>query len=180
MFVDSGNLGRRQERILESLAIITPASPRLHPGSCPGQRTVSPTATLVQMYLMYVELTIIHVFRWFCEPAYDKLRGTEEGIVNSRLYNEKAYVLSRGFVRRALEIPLGSLEAEITWLYRKENRLDKVLGDARALIDKSRAGAEDTGADKDRAVPRLTAGGIITLERTLAKLEGLKGASSSS
>ncbi|KAJ2957771.1 hypothetical protein NUW54_g14576 [Trametes sanguinea] len=33
---------------------------------------------------------------WFCEPAYEKLRGTEDGIVNSRLYSEKAYVLSRG------------------------------------------------------------------------------------
>lgn len=121
---------------------------------------------------------------WFCEPAYDKLRGTEEGIINSRLYNEKAYVLSRGFVRRALEIPLGSLESEINWLYHKHDRLGKVLGDARALVEKSR-GEEPQGAspgtassdgDRDRepAVPRLTTGGIITLERTLAKLEALQ------
>jgi ubiquitin-conjugating enzyme E2 O len=129
---------------------------------------------------------------WFCEPAYDKLRGTEEGIINSRLYNEKAYVLSRGFVRRALEIPLGSLESEISWLYHRHGRLAKVLCDARALVEKSRgessshqepssttaaAGAQPGGGgDRDRepAVPRLTAGGIITLERTLAKLEGLQ------
>jgi len=138
---------------------------------------------------------------WFCEPAYDKLRGTEEGIINSRLYNEKAYVLSRGFVRRALEIPLGSLESEISWLYHTHGRLAKVLCDARALVEKSRvessshqepssaaaaaaaaaavagAGAQPGGGgDRDRepAVPRLTAGGIITLERTLAKLEALQ------
>jgi ubiquitin-conjugating enzyme E2 O len=134
---------------------------------------------------------------WFCEPAYDKLRGTEEGIINSRLYNEKAYVLSRGFVRRALEIPLGSLESEISWLYHRHGRLAKVLCDARALVEKSRgessshqepssasaaavaAAAGDQpggGGDRDRepAVPRLTAGGIITLERTLAKLEALQ------
>lgn len=138
---------------------------------------------------------------WFCEPAYDKLRGTEEGIINSRLYNEKAYVLSRGFVRRALEIPLGSLESEIDWLYHKHGRLAKVLCDARALVEKSRgeapqepsstvaavaaaaaantaaAAASTSGAgDRDRepAVPRLTAGGIITLERTLAKLGALQ------
>lgn len=132
---------------------------------------------------------------WFCEPAYDKLRGTEEGIINSRLYNEKAYVLSRGFVRRALEIPLGSLESEISWLYHRHGRLAKVLCDARALVEKSRgessqqepssataaatagAGAQPGGgADRDRdpAVPRLTAGGIITLERTLTKLEALQ------
>jgi ubiquitin-conjugating enzyme E2 O len=120
---------------------------------------------------------------WFCEPAYDKLRGTEEGIINSRLYNEKAYVLSRGFVRRALEIPLGSLESEINWLYYKQGRLVKVLCDARELVEKSRGEApqepsagSSEGSDRDRgpAVPRLTAGGIITLERTLAKLEALR------
>ncbi len=134
---------------------------------------------------------------WFCEPAYDKLRGTEEGIINSRLYNEKAYVLSRGFVRRALEIPLGSLESEISWLYHSHGRLAKVLCEARALVEKSRgessshqepssataaaaaaatAAQPEGGGDRDRepAVPRLTAGGIITLERTLAKLDALQ------
>lgn len=131
---------------------------------------------------------------WFCEPAYDKLRGTEEGIINSRLYNEKAYVLSRGFVRRALEIPLGSLESEISWLYHRHGRLAKVLCDARGLVEKSRGESSSShqeppstavaavgdqpggGGDRDRepAVPRLTAGGIITLERTLAKLEALQ------
>jgi len=121
---------------------------------------------------------------WFCEPAYDKLRGTEEGIINSRLYNEKAYVLSRGFVRRALEIPLGSLEAEIGWLYRKQGRLSKVLCSARALVEKSRTQPSaassnanaNAGGDRDSepAVPLLTAGGIITLERTLIKLEALQ------
>ena len=36
---------------------------------------------------------------------------------HSRLYNEEMYVLSGGFVRRALEIPLGGLEAEMNWFY---------------------------------------------------------------
>jgi ubiquitin-conjugating enzyme E2 O len=95
-------------------------------------------------------------------------------------------------VRRALEIPLGSLESEINWLYHKHGRLAKVLCDARALVEKSRgetpqepssaaaataAAASASGtSDRDRepAVPRLTAGGIITLERTLTKLEALQ------
>ena len=89
----------------------------------------------------------------------------------SRLYNEKAYVLSRGFVRRALEIPLGSLEAEINWFYYTNGKLKKVLDDARALIAKSQKGEEETEADRERAVPRLSGGGIITLERTLVKLQ---------
>jgi len=110
---------------------------------------------------------------WFCEPAFEKLRGTDDGTVNSRLYSEKAYVLSRGFVRRALEIPLGGLEAEINWLYYTQGRLARVLQDSRALIQKSQSESEIAEADQNLAVPRLTTGGIIMLERTLSKLQTL-------
>ena len=97
----------------------------------------------------------------------------------SRLYNEKAYVLSRGFVRRALEIPLGSLEAEINWFYYTNGKLKKVLDDARALIEKSQQPEELlTETDLERAVPRLSGGGIIALQRTLAKLQALYDAHS--
>ena len=97
----------------------------------------------------------------------------------SRLYNEKAYVLSRGFVRRALEIPLGSLEAEINWFYYTNGKLKKVLDDARALIEKSQQPEELlTEADLERVVPRLSGGGIIALQRTLAKLQALYDAHS--
>ena len=94
-------------------------------------------------------------------------------LFRSRLYSEKAFVLSRGFVRRALEIPLGGLEAEIGWFYYTNGKLKKVLDDARALIEKSRASKESTEADRELAVPRLSGGGIITLERTLTKLQAL-------
>lgn len=113
-------------------------------------------------------------FRWFCEPAYEKLRNTEEGIVNSRLYNEKAYVLSRGFVRRALEIPLGGLETEIRWFYYDHGRLFDVIKEARELIQKSmqsEGNDASLAALTDRAVPRLTAGGMLMLSRTLQRLE---------
>ncbi len=91
---------------------------------------------------------------------------------HSRLYNEKAYVLSRGFVRRALEIPLGGLEADMNWFYFTSEKLKKVLDDARALIEKSKQSEElETEADRERAVPRLSGGGIIALQRTLVKLQ---------
>jgi len=93
-------------------------------------------------------------------------------LIGCRLYSEKAYVLSRGFIRRALELPLGGLESEIRWLYHQNHRLEKVLRDARVLIEKSKAILDVTQADQDLAVPRLTAGGIITLERILNKLQG--------
>jgi ubiquitin-conjugating enzyme E2 O len=76
-------------------------------------------------------------------------------------------------VRRALEIPLGGLEDEVKNLYYKKGLLQKVLKDAESLIDKSRQEAQPDTDDYDLAVPRLTGGGIITLERTLAKLRTL-------
>lgn len=81
--------------------------------------------------------------------------------------------MSRGFVRRALELPPGSLESEIEWMYHKNGKLRKVLRDARALIEKSKNITEDAPGDEDAAVPRLTGGGIIALERTLTKLQVL-------
>ncbi|KIK70823.1 hypothetical protein GYMLUDRAFT_32884 [Collybiopsis luxurians FD-317 M1] len=109
---------------------------------------------------------------WFCEPAFEKLRGTEEGIVNSRLYSEKAYVLSRGFVRRTLETPFGDLESEINWLYYSNNLLEKVLSDSRSLISASRQQSLEE-ATEDRAIPKLSVGGQIALERTLIALQNL-------
>ncbi|KAH9162782.1 hypothetical protein EDB89DRAFT_2024260 [Lactarius sanguifluus] len=158
-------------------------------GTWAGDRNESwsPARSSLLQALVSIQGLVLVKEPWFCEPAYDKLRGTEEGIINSRLYNEKAYVLSRGFVRRALEVPLGSLESEIGWLYRKQGRLAKVLCEARALVEKSRrtgpsassnadADADEGDRDSGPAVPRLTAGGIITLERTLVKLEALQQA----
>lgn len=74
-------------------------------------------------------------------------------------------------MRRALELPPGSLETELKWLYFTNGRLKKILDDARALIAKSKSQTEDSEANKELAVPRLTGGGIITLERTLTKLQ---------
>jgi ubiquitin-conjugating enzyme E2 O len=132
--------------------------------------------------------------RYFCEPAYEKFRGTSEGALNSRLYNEKAYVLSRGFILRALERPPGSLESEVRGFYLSpggQRRLEKVLKGAEDLISLSQAleGRSQTRSpspnkgqpledltkpppvlDEDAAVPSLTAGGILTLKRVLSKL----------
>lgn len=84
-------------------------------------------------------------------------------------------MLSRGFVRRALEIPLGDLQAELCWLYFTTGKLAKILRDSRLLVEKSRQSSASpaTTDDLDVAVPRLTAGGIIMLERTLVKLQAL-------
>ncbi|KAG8850223.1 hypothetical protein FRC20_002096 [Serendipita sp. 405] len=108
---------------------------------------------------------------YFCEPSFEKMRGTEEGTINSRLYSEKAYVLSRGFVRRALEIPLQNLEDEIGWFYYKRGNLEKVIKDSNALITRSLQGESNADTMDDAAISRLSAGGILSLKRMLNKLQ---------
>lgn len=61
---------------------------------------------------------------------------------------------------------------ELKHIYFTQGRLAKVIRDAHALIEKSKAPPSENGeADSERAVPRLSEGGIITLERTLRKLQ---------
>lgn len=94
-------------------------------------------------------------------------------VFSSRLYNEKAYVLSRGFVRHALQIPLGGLDDVIKDIYFNRGRLGKIIKSAKDLMEKSKEkeGANETS---DSAVPRLTAGGVLTLTRTLDKLQDIQ------
>jgi ubiquitin-conjugating enzyme E2 O len=103
----------------------------------------------------------------------------------SRLYNEKAYVLSRGFVRRALEVPPGSLENEIRWFYITQGKLQKVIGDAKQLMRESEelemtmpGGLKPKSSDQhQRAVAQLSAGARLLLARTMSRLEEIEVAS---
>lgn len=86
-------------------------------------------------------------------------------------------------MRRALEVPVGSFETEIEWLYHTNGKLTKILRDARALIEKSKKDKDKetpAGDDSERAVPRLSGGGIITVERTLTRLQAISDAHSQS
>lgn len=77
-------------------------------------------------------------------------------------------MLSRGFILRALELQLGGLHSELDWMYFTNGKLDKVLQHSEALIERSKENQEE---DRDLAIPRLTAGGIISLQRVLNKLK---------
>lgn len=91
----------------------------------------------------------------------------------SRYYSEKAYVLSRGFVRRALEIPPSGLEDVLQDIYIKRGKLKKIVESAHNLIELSKTLKDDDTFESDLAIPRLTSGGIIPLSRTLERLESI-------
>ncbi len=124
-------------------------------------------SSLLQVFVSISGLVLVRS-PYHCEPAFAKLEGTREGKVNSRLYSEKAYVLSRSFVRTALEHPPIGLEKEINHLYFQKGRLKAVIDHAKRLIDKGEAGGgvEDENDEmwNADAMGSLTMGAILTLK----------------
>ena len=96
---------------------------------------------------------------------------------------------------RALQQPPGGFEDDLKEIYYTHRRLEKVVLSAKALVERSSGsaanssaggsstpsttmphegrniGTSKSGSVNDLAVPRLTAGGIKFLSRTLEKLE---------
>jgi len=196
-------------------------------GTWSGEKseTWQPSRSSLLQALVSIQGLVLVKEPYFCEPAYEKFRGTNEGALNSRLYNEKAYVLSRGFILRALERAPSSLEDEIKGFYLPspfsessetedamdededrgegssqsrgggQKRLEKVLNNSKDLISLSQALQQQSQTqpmslsqsrppvdqegpppvlDEEAAVPSLTAGGILTLQRVLAKLSDIQ------
>ncbi|CAD6951998.1 unnamed protein product [Tilletia controversa] len=113
-------------------------------------------SSLLQVFVSIQGLVLVRE-PWFTEPAYEKLQGTEDGKINSALYSEKAYILSRGFVRRALERPVFGLEKEIEFFYYEQGRLARVLERAKELIEHSEAAKKRDKEMNGSAQPLTTA-----------------------
>ena len=135
-------------------------------------------SSLLQVFVSIQALVLVRE-PYFTEPAYEKLKGKDESKVNSKLYNEKAYILSRGFVRRALESPPEGFETELRLFYYGSGNLGKVIKRAESLVStiagssgEAEAG-ESAKFDADDAVQGLTKGGGIMLGRTLKALNSL-------
>lgn len=82
--------------------------------------------------------------------------------------------MARAFIKHALENPPLGLSSEIESIYILGGRLSKSIRDAENLIAASREDAGVYPLDGNAAVPRLTLGGILPLERTLVYLKGLR------
>lgn len=149
-------------------------------GTWAGDKSESWSPTKSSLLQVFVSISGLVLVKnpYHCEPAFSKLEGTREGRINSRLYSEKAYVLSRSFVRTALEHPPTGLEKELEYLYYARGRLESVISHARRLMDKgdSNEDVDDEMAEmwNADAMGSLTMGAILTLKRTIAKLDALQ------
>lgn len=132
-------------------------------------------SSLLQVFVSIQALVLVRE-PYFTEPAYEKLKGKDESKLNSKLYNEKAYILSRGFVKKALENPPEGFETELKLFYFKSGNLKKVLDRAESLVAASGSGSstgEEVKVETEDAVQGLTKGAAIMLGRTLKSLHSI-------
>ncbi|GMK56130.1 hypothetical protein CspeluHIS016_0211860 [Cutaneotrichosporon spelunceum] len=149
-------------------------------GTWAGDKSESWSPTKSSLLQVFVSISGLVLVRspYHCEPAFAKLEGTREGRVNSRLYSEKAYVLSRSFVRTALDRPPAGFETELTHAYFTKGRLASVIDHAQRLI--AQGHVDDDNEDEMEemwnadAIGRLSMGAILTLKRTVTALEKIQ------
>ena len=114
------------------------------------------------------------------EAGFEVLVGSEEARIPSALYNEKVYVISKGFIKKALMSPLQGLTHIIHWLYLSQEEGPKLLRrtveDARSLISDAEV-SSTSGHTRDgdnqamRPLVTFSAGALILLKRNLEWLE---------
>ena len=114
------------------------------------------------------------------EAGFDVLVGSEEARIPSALYNEKVYVISKGFIKKALTSPLQGVDDIIQWLYSSQGEgpklLRRIVEDSRSLISEAQVGsASSHSQDEDnqaaRSLVTFSAGALILLRRDLEWLE---------
>ncbi|KAK6525566.1 hypothetical protein TWF281_010626 [Arthrobotrys megalospora] len=123
---------------------------------------------------------------YYNEAGFNVYLGAEEAMVNANLYSERAYILSRGFVKRVLEKPVPGLEDILAWLYDpKFNGGMTLLGEivqkgkeivascegARSNQSSSAAEVSALTSTEIDGIPKLTEGAIVLLKKTLASLD---------
>ncbi|KAJ6257097.1 Serine/threonine-protein kinase [Drechslerella dactyloides] len=146
-------------------------------------------SSLLQVLVSLMGLVLVKE-PYYNEAGFNVYLGAEEATVNANLYSERAYILSRGFVKRVLEQPVPGLEDILVWLY--DPRLESGMQLLREVVTKGKEVVKNseegimlssasttvsvtpalasTGTD---GIPRLTAGAIVLLRKTLASLDDM-------
>ena len=134
-------------------------------------------STLLQLFLS-IQSLVLTARPYYNEAGFGVQVDLDDASVNERLYSERAYFLSRGFVKWALENPIEGLENEVRHLYTDEDgpQLAKVvIEDGNRVIANSESEGEDDGEWQRGRVTRVSRGGLEVLRRTISALERLTG-----
>ncbi|KAI5798054.1 hypothetical protein DFH27DRAFT_98376 [Peziza echinospora] len=184
----TGGVGRVNPNLYEEGKICLSLLGTWHAESSSEGWTVG--SSILQLLVSLMGLVLVKE-PYFNEAGFGIYVNTEEAILNSLLYSEKAYILARGFIKRVLTRPVAGFEDEIRWLYLPEcesrgglGLLRKVVAGMKEVVARSvarREGAESGQGENVLAtevigaegVGRVSAGALVLLRRHLTSLEGI-------
>ena len=117
------------------------------PGDSKDEGWSSPRSSMLQVVVSLMAL-VLNNAPYFNEAGFDALIGSEESLVNSALYSERAFVMARGFVAYVTLHEIAGLEDVIEWLYRKTatgpNLFQKIADECRNILDVGQVGTESS------------------------------------
>lgn len=114
------------------------------------------------------------------EAGFDVLIGSAESQVPSSLYSEKAYVMSKGFIKTALATMPHGLADVVQWLYLTSQPgpqlLRRVVNDSKKLLannptTSANGSAPDDMEEMSSNRAKLSTGASILLRRNVEWLE---------
>ncbi|KAK9478022.1 hypothetical protein V1514DRAFT_320396 [Lipomyces japonicus] len=145
-------------------------------GTWPGESSSEnwrPESSSILQLLVSLQSLVLNKSPYFNEAGYDAIQGISTTTVNSQLYTERTFVLSRGFILYALQHGVAEFNQVIEDYYFGQNKLSETLAWERNVLDNSstenQEELEDEGgrlvaADSDKSVTRVSKGAKILLE----------------
>ncbi|KAL8846377.1 MAG: hypothetical protein Q9221_008538 [Calogaya cf. arnoldii] len=142
-------------------------------------------STVLQIIVSLLGLVLVKE-PFYNEAGFEALQGTAQSKPTSAVYSEKAFVLSRGFIAKALQSLPAGCEDIIEWLYLPSRNgsslLRTIMGDCQRFLpqDPDTTSEEEASAHQRLNLeryhidsPKLSKGILILLRKMIPDLEDL-------
>jgi len=134
-----------------------------------GSENWNPAASNILQVLVSIQGLVLVQEPYYNEAGFEKQVGFLEGEVNSKLYNERAFLLSTKFILRLLTQPAAPFVREIYDYYIRRRTLPAVISRLAALVSPP--------GEAENRDPLFTSGVskgcVISLRRPLGQLQAL-------
>lgn len=146
----------------------------------------NPTKSTVLQILVSIMGLVLVRDPFYNEAGFEAFASEGDSRVESTQYTEKAFVMTRGFIKHALQNPVPSFEDVLAWHYlpgpvendsqfTRPQLLKKAISEATAMICHCNASCDnELGSERGAASPfvaRLSLGAVVMLQKHINVLE---------
>ncbi|KAL3466267.1 hypothetical protein BJX64DRAFT_284835 [Aspergillus heterothallicus] len=148
----------------------------------PEETWVPGRSTVLQILVSIMGLVLVKA-PFYNEAGYEVLGAQNHNRVESALYTEKAFLMTRTFILHALECPVSGFEDVLAWHYipgpssTRPQLLRKAIREALEMVDHHNCTAFEGNGEELRAsafLPRLSLGAVVMLKRHVSALQSLE------